>query len=236
MRYIIMFFVFFLLATYVHAPPAAAETRYVVDELIITLRIGKSTDHKILKSLTTGTPLEVLDDADETYTKVRTTDGIEGYVLRQYISADIPKKQRIKELETLTGTLQKKIGDLQEAKNSLEIQLKTIREDYQQNLSNISAKSEDQAQHLEGALNNERAMAEKYNTLLEQAGNVVEIAAERDQLQQINKKMETEVTALREKNDKLAESRMIKWFLAGGGVFLFGWIIGKISRKKRSRL
>jgi SH3 domain protein len=79
-------------------------------------------------------------------------------------------------------------------------------------------------------------MAEKYNTLLEQAGNVVEIAAERDQLQQINKKMETDVTALREKNDKLAESRMIKWFLAGGGVFLFGWIIGKISRKKRSRL
>jgi hypothetical protein len=28
---------------------------------------------------------------------------------------------------------------------------------------------------------------------------------------------------------------MIKWLLAGGGLLLVGWIIGKISRKKRSR-
>jgi SH3 domain protein len=82
---------------------------------------------------------------------------------------------------------------------------------------------------------NERTMAEKYDTLAAQAENVVEIAAERDQLLQKNKGMETEIAALLEKKEQLADSRMIKWFLAGGGVFLFGWIIGKISRKKRSR-
>ena len=96
--------------------------------------------------------------------------------------------------------------------------------------------STDMQQNLEQALNSERLMSEKYNTLLAQSENVVEIAAERDQLLKRNKKLDADVTMLTRQNDKLSDSRMIKWFLAGGGVFFFGWIIGKISRKKRSRL
>lgn len=116
------------------------------------------------------------------------------------------------------------------------MELKTIQDEYSQKYSEISTKSGDLEQNLEQALNNERVMAEKYETLLAQAENVVEIAAERDQLLQKNKILEADVTELREENDSLSDSRMVKWFLAGGGVFFFGWIIGKISRKKRSRL
>ena len=234
MRYIIIFFTLVLLASYVLVEPAAADTRYVGDQLIITMRQGKSNQHKILKTLTTGTPLEVLEE-DESYLKVRTTDGIEGYVQRQYMSSNPPKTQRIEELEMLNSSLQKKISSLEETNSSLEMQLRTLQENYNQKFSTISAKSADMEQNLEQALNNEQIMAEKYETLLAQAENVVEIAAERDELLQKNKRLETEVTALLKKNDKLADSRMVKWFLAGGGVFLFGWIIGKISRKKRSR-
>lgn len=234
MRYISILFTLVLLASYVSVKPAAADTRYVGDQLIITLRQGKSTKHKILKTLETGTPLEVLEE-DDSYFKVRTTDGIEGYVLRQYISSNPPKSQRIAELEMLNSSLQKKISTLEEAKNNLEIQLKNIQQNYNQNFTEINAKATDLEQNLEQAINNERSIAEKYDTLLAQAENVVDIAAERDQLLQKNKKLEAEVTALLNKTDKLSDSRMVKWFLAGGGVFLFGWIIGKISRKKRSR-
>jgi SH3 domain protein len=214
---------------------AAADTRYVVDELVITLRQGKSTQHKILKSLKTGTPIEVLEEDDKTYLKVRTTDGIEGYVLRQYISTNPPKTQRIEELEMLSSSQQKKIASLEAAKSNLAMQLKTIQGDYNQKFSEISAKSADLEQRLEQALINERTTAEKYDTLTTQAENVITIVEERDQLLQKNKRLETDITALLEKKDKLADSRMIKWFLAGAGVFFFGWIIGKVSRKKRSR-
>jgi SH3 domain protein len=214
---------------------AAADTRYVVDELVITLRQGKSTQHKILKSLKTGTPIEVLEEDDKTYLKVRTTDGIEGYVLRQYISTNPPKTQRIEELEMLSSSQQKKIGTLEAAKSNLAMQIKTIQGDYNQKFSEISAKSADLEQRLEQALINERTTAEKYDTLTTQAENVITIVEERDQLLQKNKRLETDITALLEKKDKLADSRMIKWFLAGAGVFFFGWIIGKVSRKKRSR-
>jgi SH3 domain protein len=214
---------------------AAADTRYVVDELVITLRQGKSTQHKILKSLKTGTPIEVLEEDDKTYLKVRTTDGIEGYVLRQYISTNPPKTQRIEELEMLSSSQQKKIASLEAAKSNLAMQLKSTQGDYNQKFSDISAKSADLEQRLEQALINERTTAEKYDTLTTQAENVITIVEERDQLLQKNKRLETDITALLEKKDKLADSRMIKWFLAGAGVFFFGWIIGKVSRKKRSR-
>ena len=234
MRYIFLHFILVMLASYVIVPPAAAETRYVGDQLVITLRQGKSNQHKILKTIKTGTPLELLEEGDP-YLKVRTNDGVEGYVLRQYISADPPKTQRIEELELLNSSLQKKIRSLEEARSNLEVQLQTTEGNYEEKFTSLTSKSADLEQNLEQALSNERIMAEKYETLLSQAENVVEIAAEREQLLQKNNKLEAEVRTLLKNNDKLADSRMIKWFLAGGGVFLFGWVIGKISRKKRSR-
>ena len=234
MRYCSMIFILVLLLSFMLVTPVIAETRYVGDQLIITLRQGKSTKHKILKTLKTGTPLEILEE-DDSYFKVRTSDGVEGYVLRQYISSVPPKTQRIEELEMLNNSLQKKINSLKEAKSDLDMQLKASHDKYNREFSIITSKSANIEQSLEQALNNERIMAEKYDNLLAKAENVVEIAAERDKLLKKNKQLETEVSALLKKTDKLADSRMIKWFLAGGGVLFFGWIIGKISRKKRSR-
>ena len=44
---------------------ATADTRYVSDELGITLRTGKSTQHQILRMVTSGTPLTVLESDQE---------------------------------------------------------------------------------------------------------------------------------------------------------------------------
>lgn len=234
MRYFPILFLLVLIMAGMSAAPAIAETRYVGDQLIITLRQGKSTQHKILKTLKTGTPVEVLEE-DDSYLRVRTTDGTEGYVLRQYISSTPPKSLRIDELEIENSQLQSKISALQKTNNALESQLKEIGDKYEGEFSELSTKSGDIEQRLDEALNNERLITEKYNTLVEQSGNVVAIAKERDQLRQENKKITSAMKQIRDKNEKMADSRMIKWFLAGGGVFFFGWMIGKISRKKRSR-
>lgn len=236
MRYITIFLSLTVLTLSIFLQPAAAETRYVDDQLIITLRMGKSSQHKILKTLKTGTPLEILNEEDETYLKVRTQDGTEGYVLRQYVSSNPPKSQRIAELERLNSSLQKKISSLEAANSNLKTQIKSYQENYQQEVSSISVKSAELEKNLEQAMINERIMAEKYDTLLAQSENVVEITAERDLLSEKSTKLQADVAVLSEKNEKLSDARMVKWFLAGGGVFFFGWIIGKISRKKRSRL
>jgi len=236
MQYFSIIFALIIIASNVIVPSAKADTRYVGDQLVITLRQGKSTKHKIVKTLKTGSPVEILEEEDPSYLKVRTSDGTEGYVLRQYISSNPPKTQRIDELEIENSGLQKKISELQKKKISLEKQLNGIQGKYAREFSDLTTKSADYEQNLEQSLNNERIITEKYNTLMAQTENVVKIAQERDQLLQKNKKLSTGIKELRNENEKISNSRMIKWFLAGGGVFFFGWIIGKISRKKRSRL
>ncbi|MDH3392017.1 MAG: TIGR04211 family SH3 domain-containing protein [Desulfobulbaceae bacterium] len=234
MRFFCIIFTLFIITSNVIVPPAEADTRYVGDQLIVTLRLGESTKHKILKTLKTGTPVEVLQEG-ETYMKVRTSDGTEGYVLRQYISSNPPKSQRIDKLEIEKNALQKKINELQNAKITLEKQLNGIQEKYKSEFSELTTKSSEIEQNFEKVSNSERLITEKYNTLVAQSENVVAIAQERDQLLQKNNKLTTGMKMLQEKNEKFADSRMIKWFLAGGGVFFFGWITGRISRKKRSR-
>lgn len=234
MRYFSIIFALVIIVFFVVIPPAKAETRYVGDQLIITLRQGKSIKHKILKTLETGTPVEVLEE-DSSYYKVRTSDGTEGYVLRQYISSNPPKSQRIDELEIEKSVLQKKIRELEKTKNNLGMQLQGVQGKYDSEFSELTAKSTDTEQNLEQALNNARTITEKYDTLVAQAENVVEIATERDQLLRKNKKLTSEFKNLQKKKEKFPDPRMIKWMLAGGGIFFFGWIIGKISRKKRSR-
>ena len=211
-----------------------ADTRYVDDQLVITLRQGKSSKHRILRTLKTGTPLEVLEE-DESYLKVRTDDGLEGFVLNQYITTSRPKTLVIKQLEGENKNLQQKIARLNKTNNDLKAQVATMQESHARELLELTGKSSLNEEVLQQIKMEQDATAEKYSILLAQSENVVAIAEERDRLLKEKSKLTSEVTSLRNQNEKLSDNRMIKWFLAGGSIFLLGWIIGKISRKKRSR-
>jgi len=211
-----------------------ADTRYVDDQLVITLRQGKSSRHKILRTLKTGTPLEVLEE-NGSYLKVRTADGLEGFVLLQYISSSTPKAQIITRLEKKNKELQEKIARLGKTNDDFKAQIATMQESHTQELHKLTGKSSLTEEALQQIKKEQIKTAENYSTLLAQSENVIAIAEERDQLLKDKSKLTSAVTSLRTQNEKLSDNRMIKWFLAGGGVFLLGWIIGKISRKKRSR-
>ena len=108
----------------------------VATEEEVTTEVEVKTEAEVVKNLDSKEEaeektialaiIEVLEEDDKTYLKVRTTDGIEGYVLRQYISTNPPKTQRIEELEMLSSSQQKKIGTLEAAKSNLAMQIKTI--------------------------------------------------------------------------------------------------------------
>jgi SH3 domain protein len=189
---------------------AAAETRYVSDELTVLLRGGMGTQYRILRMLNTGTPLTILETHDEYY-KVRTRQGLEGYVLKQHITADTPKAIVIDRLE-------KQIADLREKLAQTEADQKTLRAD-----AETLASTEKELQ----------SVATQLTDLQEKSRGVIELSQQRDLLEAENERLSAEVGELREANDQLFFTAMIKWFLAGGGVFLGGWVIGKVSKKKR---
>lgn len=205
---------------------AAAETAYVSDQLVITFRRGNSTEHKILKTLKTGTPMEVIErtEGDE-YVKVRLESGEEGYVLARYLTGETPKAITISRLE---NQLEKVRDQLAQAKARL---AESSREqgDLAGNIGELNQALADTKEEL-------RAVTEKYDTLLKDSAAVVEITSERDLLKETNEKLAAEVRSLTAENSDLMRTGAVRWFLAGAGVLFFGWIIGKTSRKKRSRL
>lgn len=216
-------FIFFLCN---FAALASAETVYVSDQLVITLRQGKSTKHKIIKTLQTGTSMEVLESAkDDPYIKVRLTGGEVGYVLSQYISTEIPKSTVISRLQTQISDLQEKLSSLENARNLVSDdfqEIKSAKEAYEKDLGQTKAELEE--------------LSQKYKTLLKQSEQVVTISKERDDFQKSQTMLLAEVKELRDENYILKKASLIKWFLAGAGVFFFGWLAGKFSKKKKQGL
>jgi SH3 domain protein len=211
-----------------------ADTQYVSDKLIITMREGAGGEYKIIKSLKTGTPVEVLEETGAYY-KVQTKDGKEGWVLKQYMTADIPKT-------LIISGLRKEIEKLKDGIEKLNMERDAIKKDLtsEKSLSTSAVKKlekrmnakNDQIYSLTRQL---KVMANKYNKLVVDSGDVAKIVSERDMLNEENTRLSTEKNELLQEKKRLFKTNVIYWFLAGGGVFFFGWIIGQFSRTRRRR-
>jgi SH3 domain protein len=216
---------------------AAAETVYVSDQLVITLREGKSTQYKIIKTIKTGTPMELLEEnKDDPYMKVRLRSGEEGYVLAQYISRQTPKTVVIDRLQKKVEQLQGEIDQLKTKRAGLEEELKSARNEKASQAQELNSYSAEMERELAKTREELRNLTATYDALRDKSSKVIEISADRDKLQEDLERLSSEAKYLREENSGLMRAGVIKWFLAGGGVFFFGWVIGKISRRKKQGL
>ncbi len=209
-----------------------AETQYVSDQLLITMREGKGNEYRIIKMLKAGTPLEIIEES-ENYLKVRTESGGEGWVLKQYVTEETPKTEIIAGLEKKIDRLNKEIEQYKKNNESLKDELKTAESDHirtigdlRQNLSASKGKAEQTARELE-------KITGKYNAFFEDSKDVVSLVKERDGLKASNSELQTKTEQIQKENYALKQSQRIWWFVAGGGIFFVGWIVGKISRQKR---
>jgi SH3 domain protein len=72
----------------------AAETRFV--ELEVTLRRGPGTDFGITRMVRSGSPVEVLETNSRAgWTRVRTPNGDEGWMLSRYLTAEPAGRQEL---------------------------------------------------------------------------------------------------------------------------------------------
>jgi len=203
------------------APAVGAETRYVTDQYDFNLRSGESTRYKILRTLSSGTPLEVLGiNTDSGYAKVRTSDGLTGYMLVRYLQQEPGARaqlegmqQRLTELQQTPDKLATRLGELQREHEALK----------QKNAALISEKEQV-----------ERALAE----IRHASANVMRINQERKQLQDQVATLVMQVDGLEQRNLELTNRNKQDWFLIGAGVVVAGILIGLILpnlRLKRRR-
>lgn len=75
-----------------------AETVYVIDHLAVGVHEDKSLNGAIVKILPTGTPLDVLSRESD-FVRIRTEDGLEGWVDANYVMPEKPAQLALLELE-----------------------------------------------------------------------------------------------------------------------------------------
>jgi len=209
-----------------------ADRRYVSDMLIITLRAGMGREYRVIKTLKTDTPVEVLEENEE-YLRVRTDEGEEGWVAKQYITTAVPKYVIIEGLKKETNRLNERIEELEKNKTSLLEQFEVATQRHAIKVEELEAdanNSKNEASRLKIKL---AQLTEKHNTLVDQSKNVVDLVSKQKRLQTKNVDLNTRAVQLQKENSDLRDTRRLQWFLAGGCVFFIGWIVGKISRKKK---
>lgn len=87
------------------ATPVLAETAYVTDVLRVGLRSAPGSGEAPLTVVTSGTALTVLERQDG-QARVRTTEGIEGWLSESYLVAELPARLRLERLEQEHARLQ----------------------------------------------------------------------------------------------------------------------------------
>jgi SH3 domain protein len=197
---------------------ACAETRYVTDDLGITLRTGQSTHNQILRSVSSGTPVEVLEtNEDSGYTQVRTPDGVEGWVITRYLM-DHPGAQE------LLANATKKIARLEDANKNL-----------QAKLSNVSGDKDTLTKDKNELTAENDKLHSDLDHIRKTAASALAIESENKRLSNERVRLETELQAVQQENNSLKDRRDREWFVRGAGVVILGILIGLILPKIRFR-
>lgn len=196
----------------------AGETRYITDQLQITLRSGEGNQFKILRSLDSGTPVQVLETHEDTgYSRISVEPGVEGWVISRYLDTEPSGRAQAaslsKQLDAVRSDLDKVRDENKElAQSNRELKQKLSKFD------GDNQRLEKEVADVRSASASALATRDENNTLKNQLDK---LQSERDEAVRIN-------TILKDRADR-------EWFMVGAGVILVGMIIGLIIPKIRWR-
>jgi SH3 domain protein len=217
---------------------ASGEKRYVTDVLILTLREGPGNEYKVIKTLRSNMPVTVLQES-EAFAEVQTDDGQKGWVAKQYLTTDTPKPIIIAGLNKEVDALKTKVAALAEAGTSADGKLADVKKNQGLRIDELEKDLVRWKNEASSANQKLDDLILQHETFLKESKNTSGLIAERnglkannEELVSLNNDLKAQIDALEQDNHRLVRNEIIYWFLAGSGVFFFGLLIGKFSRKK----
>ena len=193
-----------------------AETMYISDKLKVTVRSGPSTEYKILDIGESGDRVELLE-AGEDWSLVKLANGREGYVTTRYLVNGPTYAIRYEQLQAKQKTLSQQATTLLDENTKLREEnkgLKTTLNGTEKSLNQISG----DYQELKAGSAEFLTLKTKYKKVSEQ------LAEQTQKADRLDKEL-----------SKVELNQYIKWFLAGSGVLLVGFIVGFSARRGRRR-
>lgn len=220
---ICLVFFFFTLA----GGSALAERLFVKPSSEITMRRGQGTDFKIVAVIKDGTPVELLSTSDD-WAQVQLESGREGWVLKRFLSDEPPLGEQVQ-------SLQREKQVLSQTAQSMKQRLDALVAEKDEVESRLSDEKEQVEKELNECVVELTTINDTYLRLQEDTADVVQTKNDLERAQAQVEDLDKQLQLLQEQNKRLSRTETLKWFLAGGGVFLVGWIIGMISRRSRKK-
>jgi len=229
--------IFFLIITlFTSNSVFCKDIRYVSDFLTVSIRSGQEDDAVVLDYVQSNTPVEVLEE-NNTFLKIKTEEGLEGWIKKRYIKTEKPKSEIINNLKIEIEALKNKIVAFESSQSGSSGDISIMDIEYQDKISafeNTIKEKDNKVITIENDLKKYKSQTKK---LIDKAKESQALENELDELKALNDSLTQEIKQMKTKgntNPDFEMTRNIKWFLVGGGVMFFGFIIGLISRKKRS--
>ncbi len=224
----------FVLLTGITVSFCQGQTAYVSDQLILTLREGPGTNHAVIKTLKSNTPLNILQE-DKGFYKVSLDSGEQGWVDKKFIMFEPPKTLIIDRLNREKSDLETQIQKLNQT-SAQRGDDAVVRETGTKNMvTDLTKQVADLQQKIQQLTRNLKDTTKELNTLKQASRNLTGLQSENKQLKSKNAALSKNMEALENETRSMFRTGMIKWFLAGFGILLFGWIIGKsVSPKRQS--
>ena len=193
-----------------------AETMYVSDILKLTLRTGPSTENKILAVIESGQTMEVVEFGEE-WSQVQLPNGKEGWVLSRYLTPNETNNIKLDRLQAKHKNLMTQAATLLEENNRLKAENKKLATEFKTNQKQA-----------------EKARSD-YETLKTEATEYLNLKSKYESAVSQLSKQTAKAEKFEEQLSKLEMSTYIKWFLAGSGVLIVGFLIGFSTKRQRRR-
>ena len=193
-----------------------AESMYISDKLKVTIRRGPSTEYKIIDIAESGERVEILEPGQE-WTLVRLGNGKEGYVTTRYLITGPTHAVLLEQLQAKQKSLTQQAAALLEENTKLRGENKRLASAFQSSEKTLKTVDADY-KTLKAGSAEYLTLKTKYKKINEQLGEQSQRAA----------KLDKELS-------KVELNQYIKWFLAGSGVLLVGFIVGFSARRGRRR-
>lgn len=214
-RYLIPLSLLLFAATAVAAPSAPTK-QYISDRLELPMRSGESVQHRILRMLPSGTPVQVLQSSKDTgYSEIRTQDGTEGWVLTRFLMQTPSARVRLAAAEQKVAKLELANADLKKQSAQLGAQAAT------------------QAKQLSQLQQDKQSLTAEVQRIRRVSGSALALDSENRQLKAQTLAQGRELQALRQENEVLKDRGKRDWFLAGAAVLFVGMLLGLILPRLR---
>ncbi len=210
-----------LLTLLMYATSSYAEYRWIKDTLYVPLRSGMGNSFRILdKGLISGTRLdliEIVESERDTWARVKTDDGIEGWVRAQYL-IDTPTaaqklisaNRKIKKLEQQNSDLQNNLGSNQSTSKQLQKDLKNAETEVAR-------------------------LSKELKELKQISADSIALYTNHQKLMETHQLVQTELDVVKTDNDRLRNNNDHQFFLSGAGAVLLGVILALVVPRLRSK-